>query len=191
VSPRLADWRRERLARRLAAFEPDTAAHPDDALGKRVCEEALAAAEAGNYGVGAVLVDASGEVVLSAGNRVFEAGFASDGHAEMALVSRLERERPDLAPAELTLLVSLEPCPMCYTRLKLSGIGRVLYLAPDEAGGMVGRAGQLPPIWALLHPRQVFAPARVSRRLRRLALAIFRLNLGELRERLVARAGPG
>jgi tRNA(adenine34) deaminase len=191
VSLRLAGWRRDRLARRLAAFESDPAAFPDDELGKRVCEVALAAADAGNYGVGAVLVDASGAVVLEAGNRVFEPGFASDGHAEMALVSRLERERPDLAPAALTLLVSLEPCPMCYTRLKLSGIGRVRYLAPDEAGGMVGRAGQLPPIWALLHPEQVFEPAQVSRRLRRLALAIFRLNLRTLRERLVARARPG
>jgi tRNA(adenine34) deaminase len=191
VIPRLARWRRDRLARRLAAFMPDTQAYPDDALGKRVCDVALAASDAGNYGVGAVLVDSSGKVILQAGNQVFEPRFASDGHAEMAVVSRLERERPELVPAGLTLVVSLEPCPMCYARLKLSGIGQVRYLAADEAGGMVTRAGQLPPIWALLHPEQVFAPARVSQRLRRFALAIFRLNLRTLRERLVARAQPG
>jgi tRNA(adenine34) deaminase len=184
-------WRGARLARRLDVFVPDPAAYPDDTLGKLVCEEALAAARAGNYGVGAVLADGEGRVILRGGNRVFAPRFASDGHAEMALVSRLERERPELCPAELTLLVSLEPCPMCYTRLKLAGIGRVLYLAADEAGGMVRRAEQLPPIWALLHPGQVFAPARVAPTLRRLALAIFRLNLRALRGRLVARGRPG
>ena len=186
-----AGWRHDRLARRLAAFAPDPETYPDDALGKLVCDEALGAVARGNYGVGALLVDPSGAVILRAGNRVFAPRFASDGHAEMALVSQLERDHPELRPAELTLLVSLEPCPMCYTRLKLAGIGRVLYLAADEAGGMVHRAEQLPPIWALLHPGQEFAPARVSPRLRRLALAIFRLNLRELRGRLVARGCPG
>jgi tRNA(adenine34) deaminase len=190
MSPGFQGWRRARIGRRLAAFQPDPAAYPDDPMGVRVCEEALAAAVAGNYGVGALLVDAGGEVVLSGGNQVFEPRFASDGHAEMALVSRLERERAELAPAGLTLVVSLEPCPMCYTRLKLAGIGRVLYLAADEAGGMVRRAAHMPPIWAQLHPAQVFAPAQVAPALRRLALAIFSLGLRDLRGRLVARGLP-
>jgi tRNA(adenine34) deaminase len=181
-------WRRARLARRLSSFRPD-AACPDDPLGVMVCEEALAASAAGNYGVGALLADGRGQVLLRGGNQVFSPRFASDGHAEMVLVSRLEREHPEVAPGDLTLVVSLEPCPMCYARLKLAGIGRVLYLAADEAGGMVRRAAAMPPIWAYLHPDQAFAPARVSPRLRRLALAIFRLDLSELRCKLVARRG--
>jgi tRNA(adenine34) deaminase len=191
VAGRLREWRAARLARRLAAFRPDVVSYPDDALGVKVCEEALAAAAAGNYGVGAVLADAGGRVILAAQNQVFTPRFASDGHAEMVAASRLEREYPELSPAGLTLLVSLEPCPMCFTRLKLSGIGRVLFLAPDDAGGMARRAEQMPPIWSLLHPGQEFAPARVAPRLRRLALAIFRLDLPELRGRLVARGRPG
>jgi tRNA(adenine34) deaminase len=189
MGPALEPWRSARLARRLAVFAPDTASYPDDRLGKLVCEAALDAAMAGNYGVGALLATANGEVILRAGNQVFSPRFASDGHAEMVAVSRLERERPELAPGELTLIVSLEPCPMCYSRLKLAGIGRVLYLAPDEPGGMVRRAGQMPPVWGLLNPGQEFAPARVSARLRRLALAIFRLNLHEMRHRLLERIG--
>lgn len=191
MSPGLGTWRRRRLARRLAAFRPDPGNFPDDPLGVVVCQEALAAAEAGNYGVGAALVDASGAVVLRAGNAVHEPRFASDGHAEMVLVSRLERERPELVPTDLTLVVTLEPCPMCYTRLKLAGIGRVLYLVRDAAGGMVGRAASLPPVWQALHPAQEFLPARVSPQLRRLALAIFGLNLRALRMRLVRRAQSG
>jgi tRNA(adenine34) deaminase len=186
MSPALEQWRGTRLARRLASFAPDPEAYPDDSFGKLVCEDALAAVMAGNYGVGALLADGAGEVILRAGNQVFSPRFASDGHAEMVAASRLEHERPELVPAQLTLLVSLEPCPMCYARLKLAGIGRVLYLAADEGGGMVRRAAQMPPVWALLNPAQQFAPARVAPRLRRLALAIFRLNLGTLRARLVA-----
>jgi tRNA(adenine34) deaminase len=185
----LGDWRSARLARRLTRFMPDAGTYPDDPLGKLVCEDALAAAKAGNYGVGALIVDAAGMVLLRAENQVFAPRFASDGHAEMVAVSRLEQEHPELAPAGLTLVVSLEPCPMCYTRLKLAGIGRVCYLAEDAPGGIVSRARQLPPIWALLNPVQVFAPAQVAPELRRIAAAIFRSNLYDMRSQLLARIG--
>jgi tRNA(adenine34) deaminase len=180
-------WRLQRLEKALASFRPAPEEHPDDPAGVMACEEALAAARDGNYGVGAVLLDGRGEVVLRAGNQVFEPRFASEAHAEMVLVSRLEAERPELAPAGLTLVVSLEPCPMCYARLKLAGIGRVRYLADDDGGGMTRRAGHMPLAWTTLHPAQEFGLARVSPRLRRLALAIFRCNLQEMRCRLVAR----
>jgi tRNA(adenine34) deaminase len=190
VSPGLGEWRRARLARALAHYQPDIRVYPHDAYGKLACEEALAASGEGNYGVGAVLIDEAGAVVLRDRNRAFVPRFASEGHAEMVLVSRLEAERPELPPAGLTLLVSLEPCPMCYARLKLAGIGRVLYLAADDGGGMVRRAGHLPPAWTTLHPWQEFAPAEVGPRLRRLARAIFRHNLTHMRSRLVARSRP-
>lgn len=183
----LSGWRRTRLANRLEAFEPDPERYPEDSLGIAVCREALAALQAGNYGIGAVIADASGEIVVRAGNRVFEPYFASDGHAEMAAVSLLEREHPDLDPADLTLVASLEPCPMCYTRLKIAGIGHVLYLAEDEDGGMVHRPEGLPSIWALLRPGQEFRSARVSPDLTRIAWALFRSNLRPLRARLLGR----
>jgi hypothetical protein len=108
---------------------------------------------------------------------VFEPRFASEAHAEMVLVSRLEAERPDLAPAGLTLVVSLEPCPMCYARLKLAG-HRPGALSGRRRGRRHDAARRhMPLAWTTLHPAQEFAPARVSPRLRRLALAIFRCNL--------------
>lgn len=183
----LSGWRRSRLASMLNAVEPDPRRYPDDALGIAVCYEALQAMDAGNYGIGAVIADASGKILVRAGNRVFEPRFASDGHAEMAAVSALEQEHPELNPADLTLVATLEPCPMCYTRLKIAGIGRVLYLAPDPDGGMVHKAAGLPSIWALLRPGQQFRQARVSPALVRLARAMFRANLRPLRARLVRR----
>lgn len=190
MGPVLQGWKRARLARALSGYAPETESYPHDVPGKLACEEALAASAEGNYGVGAVLVDDRGTVVLRGRNRAFVPRFASEGHAEMVLVSRLEAERPELDPARLTLLVSLEPCPMCYARLKLAGIGRVLFLAADDGGGMVRRAAHLPPAWTTLHPWQEFAPAEVGPRLRRLARAIFRHNLKDMRRRLVARSGP-
>ncbi|MEJ2514534.1 MAG: deaminase [Gammaproteobacteria bacterium] len=184
-----AGWRHRRLADRLETFVPDPARYPEDALGVEVCREALAALAEGNYGIGAVIADRAGRVVVRARNRVFEPRFASDGHAEMMAVSELEsagrgREAPDL-----TLVATLEPCPMCYTRLKISGMGRVLYLADDPDGGMVHAADGLPRIWALLRPGQEFRRARVSPELVRLARAMFRSNLRALRAKLVGAAG--
>lgn len=178
-----------RLARRLERLEAGAPEAPDDPLALAVCREALEALEDGSYGVGAVITDAGGRVVLTARNEVFADGFASDGHAEMRALSALEREHPEVAPVELTLWVSLEPCPMCLGRIKLSGIGRVRYIAPDPDGGMVHLADRLPRIWRLLHPEQDFAPAEASPAVRRLARQLFRANLRALRQRLLERAG--
>ena len=159
-------------------------------MGERVCSEALDAVREGNYGVGAVIAAESGAVLVRAHNQVFEPAFRSDGHAEMIAISLLEGEHPDIAPGSLTLYVSLEPCPMCLSRLKLAGIGKVRYLSPDPAGGMVHRHESMPPIWRLLNPGQDFGPADVSPGLRRLAGRLFQVNLRGLRRRLVDRIQP-
>lgn len=178
------------LSSRLNALMEAQTRRPDDRMGARVCEEALTAVREGNYGVGAVIADESGSVLVRTRNQVFEPTFRSDGHAEMMAVSLLEEEHPDVSPASLTLYVSLEPCPMCMSRLKLAGIGRVRYLSPDPAGGMVNRRQSMPPIWRLLNPGQDFAPADVSPALRRLAGRIFQVNLRPLRRRLLDRIQP-
>lgn len=178
------------LASRLAALREAPPERPDDRMGARVCAEALRAVREGNYGVGAVIADASGSVLVRARNQVFEPAFRSDGHAEMIAVSLLEEDHPQIGPAELTLYVSLEPCPMCMARLKLAGIGKVRYLSPDPAGGMVDRRWSMPPIWQLLNPGQEFGQADVSPALRRLAGRIFQVNLRALRRRLLERIQP-
>lgn len=178
------------LATRLEACRQAPEPRADDAMAIGVCEEALLAVREGNYGVGAVIAGPDGNVLLVARNQVFHPTFRSDGHAEMIAVGKLETEFPDLAPASLSLYVSLEPCPMCLARLKLAGIGRVRYLSPDPAGGMVECRDRLPPIWRLLNPDQDFAPADVSPALRRLGRRIFQVNLRSLRRRLVERTQP-
>lgn len=176
------------LAERVAALGEGSSRYAEDAAGRLVLEEAVAALRNGNYGVGAVIFDARGEVVLKAGSRVIRPQFRSDGHAEMMALGALEAEHAGLVPSRLTLMVSLEPCPMCLSRIKLSGIGRVRYLADDFDGGMVHLAGRLPPIFRLLHPEQDIRRADVSPALRDLALELFGCNLKALRRAVLARA---
>jgi len=46
----------------------------------------------------------------------------------------------------LILFSSIEPCPMCLTRIITSGIKEVYYLAPDPDSGMVGLRDKLLPV---------------------------------------------
>jgi tRNA(adenine34) deaminase len=179
------------MASRLDAFRSRPEKYVDDPMGIQVCREALRALEEGNYGVGAIITGRNGEIIVRSRNQVFEPTFRSDGHAEMVALNDLERRRPQEDPASLTLYVSLEPCPMCLSRLKLAGVGRVRYLASDAAGGMVHLHDRLPPIWRLLNPDQDFDQANVSPALSRLAVRLFQVNLRSLRRRLLNRVHPG
>ncbi len=178
----------EALAARVASWTPDPGQYPDDAAARIVLDEAVKALASGNYGVGAVILDSGGEVVLTTGSRLARPRFRSDGHAEMMALGELEANHAELVPSTLTLVVSLEPCPMCLARIKLSGIGRVRYLADDYDGGMVHLAGRLPPIFRMLHPEQDIRRANVSPEAGKLARELFACNLESLRRAVLARA---
>lgn len=101
-------------------------------------EEARAAGARGEVPVGAVIVDASGQVVARAGNRTRELCDPS-AHAEMlairAACARAGSERlPDHA-----LYVTLEPCPMCAAAIAFARIARLYYGASDPKSGGVAQ----------------------------------------------------
>lgn len=131
----------------LDGFSP-RAELKDEATAIQACRLALQAADLGTYGVGALLLDRDGEVVVEGHNEVFVEGFRSDFHAEMVVMNRFEasqRGKRDLRGH--TLVSSLEPCPMCMTRLIFAGVGQIRYVKEDDLGGMVQRKSQLPPIF--------------------------------------------
>lgn len=179
------------LEQRLGAYLPQSQ-YRDDPLGLICCQQALLALQAGDYGVGAVLVDPDGRRMVAC-NQVFSAGFCSRNHAEMRLLDQLESRNEPFSPYppdDLKLVVSLEPCPMCLSRLILSGIGVVKYLAPDAQGGMVRHLNHLPPAWKNLAGLQAFYTAHVSTELRQLAADLAAFGLEERRQRLLARREP-
>ncbi|MFQ5874216.1 MAG: nucleoside deaminase, partial [Dehalococcoidia bacterium] len=162
--------------------------HPHDRFVIETVREAIASAKEGNFGVGAVLVDSAGKILFRGRNRIFFPFFRSDLHAEMDLMTKVEERFQDVAmPSDLALFSSLEPCPMCTTRLIISGVGQVYYAAPDEPGGMVTRLSLLPSEWQVLAEGRQFRQADCSAEVRELAWRIFEITVGVNDQRLKER----
>jgi tRNA(Arg) A34 adenosine deaminase TadA len=136
----MRDWKKY-----VDQYEP-SASFRDEVAAVRVCQLAATAAELGTYAVGAVLLDDKGEVLADGHNETFVDGFRSDLHAEMVVLTKFETGHQMAEnPGTLTLISSLEPCPMCMARLIYSGIGSIRYICEDPHGGMVTRKSSLPP----------------------------------------------
>jgi tRNA(adenine34) deaminase len=168
---------------RLMNFQPVC---PQDVPIIASIEQALIVADKGNPAVGAVLVDAQGNVVQGSGPRNVKPYFRSDLHAEMHLITSLEnrqRFRSQAAVVEamtgMTLYSSLEPCTMCTARLIMSGVTNVYHAADDSAGGMVNAQESLPPVWKQLIEagNKSFARADCSQELRDIAFEAFLVTI--------------
>lgn len=153
-----------------------------ESLALRVCQLAAIAASKNTYGVGALLANEQGEIIVEGHNESFVGGFRSDMHAEMVVMNRFEDETE--GPLDLsgyTLVSSLEPCPMCMTRLIFAGVGTILHVCPDNIGGMVQRIASLPPIFRELTERkkQQWKLADCSEELREASYHIWDLSRGD------------
>ena len=169
----------DRLEANVNSFVPDPR-YPQDKFIIITLIEAIAAAKEGNVGVGAVLIRENGEIVQRGHNYVFRPYFRSDLHAEMDVMTKFEEHFKDIETMKgFTLYSSLEPCPMCFLRLIISGVEKVYYAAADEYGGMVHRLKYLPPEWKKLAMRQQFALVKCTRELADIALQIFLATVDE------------
>src|SRR5258707_14877108 len=147
----------EDLEARFATVSAERTHHRNQHLGIVACTEALAAAKTGNYGVGAVLVDPKGEIVEQGRNTVFFPHFRSDLHAEMVAMNAFEERHPTADNMRgYTLMVSVEPCPICLARLLVAGVQTVKFLAYDELAGMVNQRHHFPTAWNRLWAREEF-----------------------------------
>ena len=167
--------------------------HSDDAMGMLALKQAVEATKGGNYGVGAVLLDENSKLVGDAGNRVHDGGkFRSDLHAEMVLLNTFEEIQQSIPPnlSAYTLISSLEPCPMCMTRIIFAGIGNIKYICPDDIGGMCQRHNSLPPIFKQLSKQQgqQWQVADCSKDLRAAAFDIWDASRAQLDEKVVNRS---
>jgi cytosine deaminase len=167
----------------LADLAPDES-YPDDRFILAALREAVAAAGEGNFGIGAVV--ASGKRIVARGrNMVFSPYFLSDLHAEMVAMNRFEsRHRARTEAGDLALYTTLEPCPMCLTRLITARIPTVKFATEDRLGGMASRLADLPPAWPDLAKNQTFAPAQCSPTLVQCASELATLTLQEGNRRL-------
>ena len=156
------------LQRALLALEPDLRFR-DEIPALRACELALQALLAGGYGVGALVLDSEHRVWGEAGNAMLAPALDSAGHAEMRALTQFEQTTEHPPATTMTLLATLEPCPMCLTRALYAGVGEIAYLVEDGAGGMVHCRDSLPPALREWSQAVHYRHAEVSDPLRELA----------------------
>ena len=111
-------------------------------------DEARAALETGDVPIGAVVVDAQGQVV-GRGRNVREARADPTGHAEVVALREAAAHRGEWRLAGCTLVVTLEPCTMCAGAAVLSRLDRVVFAAFDPKAGAVGS------LWDVVRDRRL------------------------------------
>ena len=98
--------------------------------------QAQAAVGRGEVPVGAVIVDAQGNIIAKAGNQTLQLKDPT-AHAEMLVIreaaSKLNSERL----IDCDLYVTLEPCAMCAAAISFARIRRVYFAAGDEKMGAI------------------------------------------------------
>ena len=121
---------------------------------ERALRLAQAAALAGEVPVGALVLDETGAVLSEAANRV-EAGHDASAHAELlALRSAAAKRRSPRLP-DCTLVVTLEPCPMCAAALSHFRVKRLVFGAYDPKGGGVDHGPRVFDHPACLHRPEI------------------------------------
>ena len=111
------------------------------------------AAEAGKAGeipVGAVIIDAQGAIVGEGNNRK-ERDRLPTAHAEIIAINQAAQRCGSWHLNDLTLYVTLEPCPMCSGAIIQSRVGTLVYGADDPKTGAVRSVINLPDSAASNH----------------------------------------
>jgi tRNA(adenine34) deaminase len=124
---------------------------PDD-LGwmRDALDCARGAAEAGEVPVGAVLVDARGELLARCANAPI-ASHDPTAHAEVIALRTAGRAVRNYRLPGCTLYVTLEPCAMCVGALVHARVARVVFAAPDPKSGACGSVLDLTASTAFNH----------------------------------------
>jgi tRNA(adenine34) deaminase len=98
--------------------------------------------------IGAVVIDAEGEVIGTGRNRR-EADRDPTAHAEVVALRDAAAERGEWRLDGCTLVVTLEPCTMCAGAAVLSRVDRLVFGAFDEKAGSVGS------LWDVVRDRRL------------------------------------
>ena len=121
-----------------------------------------AAREAGARGevpVGACVLGPDGAVLAVAGNRV-ETDRDASAHAELLAMREAARKLGAPRLLACTLVVTLEPCPMCAAAAVHFRIARLVFGAYDPKGGGVDHGARIFAQPACLHRPEVVGGVR-------------------------------
>ena len=98
---------------------------------------AKVAADKGDVPVGAIVVNDAGEI-LGTGQNLREQNNDPTAHAEIVALRNASEKFGSWRLADLTIVVTLEPCAMCAGAILQSRIKRLVFAAWDEKAGAVG-----------------------------------------------------
>ncbi|MDX2127842.1 MAG: nucleoside deaminase [Chloroherpetonaceae bacterium] len=104
---------------------------------RQALREAEKASEKGETPVGAIILDSNGFPVGKGYNQV-EMLLDATAHAEMIALTAAMNTMQSKYLQDCTLVVTMEPCPMCAGALVLSKIGRIVFGAYDSKMGACG-----------------------------------------------------
>ncbi|NEO29668.1 MAG: nucleoside deaminase [Symploca sp. SIO3C6] len=109
----------------------------------RALELAQIAGDAGEVPVGAIIVDANGNLVAAAENRR-ERDQDPTAHAEIVALRAAGQTLQNWHLNHCTLYVTLEPCPMCAGAIVLARLGLLVYGADDPKAGAIRTVANIP-----------------------------------------------
>jgi tRNA(adenine34) deaminase len=111
-------------------------------------EEGEKARGSADVPIGAVVVDADGQVI-GRGHNEREATGDPTAHAEVLAIRDAAKQVGEWRLTGCTLVVTLEPCTMCAGAIVLSRLDRLVFAAYDEKAGAVGS------LWDVVRDRRL------------------------------------
>jgi tRNA(adenine34) deaminase len=108
----------------------------DDEAMVMALEEAQTAQEHGDVPIGAVVLVGDRVVALRHNERELRGD--PTAHAELLALREAAEEQHDWRLVDATLVVTLEPCPMCAGAAVAARIKRLVFGAPDPKAGACG-----------------------------------------------------
>lgn len=114
----------------------------DQALGLLALVSAVEAGGQDEIPVGAVLLDGYGFILAQSGNRPVSTHDPL-AHAEIVALGKAAKRLANYRLTNTRMLVTLQPCPMCFEALKISRVSEVLFLC-EQSGTMTDDGSALP-----------------------------------------------
>ncbi len=122
-------------------------------------DEARAAEARGEVPVGAAVFAPNGALLARAGNQV-EADADASAHAELLAMRQAARAVGSPRLIGCTLVVTLEPCPMCAAAAMHFRVARLVFGAYDPKGGGVEHGARVFDAAGCLHRPEVVGGVR-------------------------------
>ncbi len=134
--------------------------------------EAKKAWLSGEVPVGAILIDQSDEIVARAHNRCILNNDPT-AHAEILVIRQGAKVRSNYRLNGMTMVVTVEPCPMCMGAIINARLDTLVFGAFDEKSGAAGSVYNLSDDGRLNH-RLTVIPGVMEKECRQLMQGFFR-----------------